>query len=150
LLSWLLYKYNAHSALSLNRLRKLCWHPSSGRFGYTLMRLKLLPITLKIYWILFSTCIMQIVCISCSTCHVTWQSRLQVYSWEGQNMKKIPCSLLEVSFVVRNPVNYGSFAFKLRRVKWFFLSTSNICFIFKWFMQAQASSISSNASFLIQ
>ena len=90
------------------------------------------------------------VCISCSTCHVSWQSRLQVYSWEGQNMKKIPCSLLEVSFVVRNPVNYGSFAFKLRRVKWFFLSTSNICFIFKWFMQAQASSISSNTSFLIQ
>ena len=33
LLSRLLYKYNAHSALSLNRLRKLCWHPSSGRFG---------------------------------------------------------------------------------------------------------------------
>jgi len=37
LLSRLLYKYNAHSALSLNRLRKLCWHPSSGRFGYTLI-----------------------------------------------------------------------------------------------------------------
>ena len=36
LLSRLLYEYNAHSALSLNRLRKLCWHPSSGRFGYTL------------------------------------------------------------------------------------------------------------------
>ena len=37
LLSRLLYKYNAHSALSLNRLRKLCWHPSSARFGYTLL-----------------------------------------------------------------------------------------------------------------
>lgn len=55
----------------------------------------------------------------------------EVTSLEGQNMKKIPCSLLEVSFVVVNPVNYGSFAFKLRRVKWFFLSTSNMCFIFK-------------------
>ena len=32
----LLYKYNAHCALSLNRLRKLCWPPSSGRFGYPL------------------------------------------------------------------------------------------------------------------
>ena len=41
LISRLLYKYNTHSAFSLNRLRKLCCHPSSGRFGYTLFKYEL-------------------------------------------------------------------------------------------------------------